>query len=197
VTDADRRGFEENRLTGRDGETLKSPPGSRLAEALSGGGSGLRRRRFLGVTPGDQLVIGLRVLQVLIAVALFIVAGVVLVRTVADFVGSPSHYPDSIVSALDGLLVVIIIVDLLHTVVTSVREASFPLRPFLIIGILAAVRDVLSASARLTLPGHTAGPAFTHAVVELSVAVGVVVVLLGGLVVLRLARNPGEKDVGA
>lgn len=135
----------------------------------------------------------LEIVQVAVAIALFIVAGVVLVRTLVNFLDSPGSYPGSIVNALDGILVVIILVDILHTVLAHLRDANFPVRPFLVIGILAGVRDVLSASARLTL-GRANPTVFHQTLVELGVGVGVVLVLLGGLVVLRLAAGAHTPD---
>lgn len=120
-----------------------------------------------------------------------------LVRTMIDFLGHPSEYPGSIVSALDGVLVVIIVVDILHTILTHMRSATVPVRPFLVIGILAGVREILSASARLTLTNHETRTFYTESIVELGVGVAVVVVLLGGLYVLRLAAPPGQDDIEA
>jgi uncharacterized membrane protein (DUF373 family) len=140
---------------------------------------------------------GLQILQIAVVLALFVVGGVVLVRTMIDFLGKPSEYPGSIVSALDGILVVIIVVDILHTVVTHLRSATIPVRPFLVIGMLAGVRDILSASARLTLTGHDSPTSFTQSIVELGVGVGVVIVLLAGLLLLRAATKAGETDIEA
>jgi uncharacterized membrane protein (DUF373 family) len=149
------------------------------------------------VTPErwDKFAGGVQILQIAVALALFVVGGVVLVRTMVDFLSKPSNYPSSIVSALDGILVVIIVVDILHTVLTHLRSATIPVRPFLVIGILAGVRDILSASARLTLAGRENSTSFTQSIVELGVGVGVVVVLLAGLLLLREATKAGETDI--
>ncbi|MHB1535897.1 MAG: phosphate-starvation-inducible PsiE family protein [Acidimicrobiales bacterium] len=146
-------------------------------------------------TRWGALTTGVRLLQAAIAVALFVVGALVLVRTMIDFLGSPGKYPASIVSALDGILVVIIVVDILHTVLTHLRSATFPVRPFLIIGILAGVRDILSASARLTLAGRESPTSFSQSIIELAAGVGVVVALLGGLLLLRSAAEPGKGDI--
>jgi uncharacterized membrane protein (DUF373 family) len=147
--------------------------------------------------PWGKLNGGVEVLQLAIALALFIIGGVVLVRTMIDFLGHPNAYPGSIVSALDGVLVVIIVVDILHTILTHLRSATVPVRPFLVIGILAGVREILSASARLTLTSHETPTFFTESIVELGVGVAVVLVLIGGLYMLRLAARPGEDDIEA
>jgi len=109
-----------------------------------------------------------------------------------DFLEKPGAYPASIIDALDGILVVIIVVDILHTVVTHLRSASIPLRPFLVIGVLAGVRDILSASARLSLTARQSSKSFVQTIVELGVGVGVVFVLSAGLLMLRIAAQRGD-----
>ena len=86
-----------------------------------------------------------------IIASLLLVAGIVLVRTVVDFLRNWHGFPQSVVGAIDGILVVIILLDIAHTVFGHLRASVFPVRPFLVIGILAGVRDILSASATLTL----------------------------------------------
>lgn len=136
----------------------------------------------------------LTLLQGAVAVSLLVVAAVVLVRTLVTFLDQPGNYPTSLISALDGILVVIIIVDILHTVVTHLRDTRVPVKPFLVIGVLAGIRDVLSASARLELTGHQSTVNFNQSVIELGVGVGVVLVLLAGLVMLRFASGPSDTE---
>jgi uncharacterized membrane protein (DUF373 family) len=82
-----------------------------------------------------------------IVASLLLVAGVVLVRTFVDFLSDWNQFPQSVVAAIDGILVVIILLDIAHTVFGHLRTSVFPVRPFLVIGILAGVRDILSSSA--------------------------------------------------
>ncbi len=123
-----------------------------------------------------------------VVASLLLLAGVVLVRTAVLFLSRPGRYPESLISAVDGILVVIIVLDIMRTVLGVIRSRSFPVRPFLVIGILAAVRDILSASARLTLNPALSSASFTQAITELGVGVGVVLALSVGLVLLRLAQ---------
>jgi len=74
------------------------------------------------------------------------------------------------------------------------RTSVFPVRPFLVIGILAGVRDILSASARLTLSGTLSKAEFNDTLIALGVGVGVVVFLLFGLVLLRFSGHTDEGE---
>lgn len=129
-----------------------------------------------------------------IVVSLLMVAGVVLVRTVVDFLDQWNGFPDSVVGAIDGILVVIILLDIAHTVFGHLRSWAFTVRPFLVIGILAGVRDILSASAHLTLSSHLTTSNFKETLVELAVGVGVVVFLLLGLLILGVSGHSEESN---
>ncbi|HVA53530.1 MAG TPA: phosphate-starvation-inducible PsiE family protein [Acidimicrobiales bacterium] len=128
-----------------------------------------------------------------IIASLLLVAGIVLVRTVVDFLSSWGSFPQSVVAAIDGILVVIILLDIAHTVFGHLRASVFPVRPFLVIGILAGVRDILSASAHLTLSGPLTQVNFNNTLISLGVGVGVVVFLLLGLLVLRFSAHRDEQ----
>jgi len=129
-----------------------------------------------------------------IVISLLAVAGIVLVRTVLDFLDQWSSFPGTVVGAIDGILVVIILLDIVHTVFRHLRTSVFPVRPFLVIGILAGVRDILSASAHLTLSTHLANVDFNDTLISLGVGVGVVVFLLLGLFILRISGHSDEID---
>jgi len=121
-----------------------------------------------------------------------LVAGVVLVRTFVDFLSDWNQFPQSVVAAIDGILVVIILLDIAHTVFGHLRTSVFPVRPFLVIGILAGVRDILSSSAHLTLSSSLAKSNFDNTLLSLGVGVGVVVFLLLGLLILRVSQRTSE-----
>ena len=132
------------------------------------------------------------VIEYAIIASLLLVAGIVLVRIVVDFLGDWHSFPQSVVAAIDGILVVIILLDIAHTVFGHLRASVFPVRPFLVIGILAGVRDILSASARLTLSGSLSQSNFQSTLISLGVGVGVVVFLLLGLLILRFSGQEVE-----
>ena len=127
------------------------------------------------------------VLEYSIVVSLLGLAGVVLVRTVVGFFEHWTQFPETVVTAIDGILVVIILLDIGHTVYRRLGSSRFPIRPFLIIGVLAGIRDILSASARLTLSPYLKSANFHETIISLGIGVGVVVALLFGLFLLRFS----------
>lgn len=129
------------------------------------------------------------ILEYAIVLSLLVIAAAELGRTIYAFFRQWGGFPQTVVAAIDGILVVIILLDIAHTVLAHLRTSAFPVRPFLVIGILAGVRDILSASARLTFGSSLQGTDFSHTVLSLSLGVGVVVMLSVSLVLLRISRK--------
>lgn len=88
---------------------------------------------------------------------------------------------------LDGLLLVFIFVELLYAVRTSLRSRELVAEPFLIVGILACIKEivVVSVDAANLLDK---GPAFARAIVQVGVLGALVLVLAIAIFVLRLHR---------
>ena len=144
---------------------------------------------------GTPVRVLIDLLQYLIALVLLVLAAVVLVRSFVDFLRSWGGYPQTLISAVDGVLVVIILVDIMRTVLTHLEGWAFPFRPFLVIGIIAAVRDILAVSTRLTLSsgGTTAGEIpITQSLIELATSAGVVLILAVALFLTREQNVEGE-----
>ena len=131
-----------------------------------------------------------------IVASLLLVAGIVLVHSVDTFLRYGHDFPDAVVQAIDSILVVIILLDIAHTVFGHLRSSVFPVKPFIVIGILAGVRDILSASAHLTLSSSLAQREFYDTLISLGVGVGVVVFLLLGLLVLRFSGHVDDDETG-
>jgi uncharacterized membrane protein (DUF373 family) len=120
-----------------------------------------------------------------ISVLLVIVAGYVLFHTAAQLIMRGSaDYATRTTDAINGILLVIIITEILSTVIAHFNEEGFQLKPFLIIGIISAVRHILTIGAQLSV-GADAGPTFYRTQIELGVSAGVVVALVLALVVVR------------
>jgi uncharacterized membrane protein (DUF373 family) len=89
---------------------------------------------------------------------------------------------------LDGLLLIFIFVELLYAVRVCLRSHEIVAEPFLIVGILACIKEivVLSVEAATLLEK---GPESSRAVVEIGVLGAVVLVLALAAFVLRARRG--------
>ncbi|MBJ7384257.1 MAG: phosphate-starvation-inducible PsiE family protein, partial [Mycolicibacterium sp.] len=88
------------------------------------------------------------------------------------------------------LLLIFIFVELLYAVRVSLRSHEIVVEPFLIVGILAAIKEivVLSVEAATLL---NKGPEFSRAAVEIGLLGGVVLVLSASAYIMRERRKDG------
>jgi len=146
------------------------------------------RQRERESTPRSilPLVLAEDVMHYAVAAVLVVVAAVFLVHAIADALRSHQAFPDAVLSLVEGLLFVIIMLELFRTVVSHFKEGGFQLKPFLIIGVVSGVRHVLTAGARTSLDTH-----FNKIMVELGVNTGIVVGLVVALVLVHRSERPG------
>lgn len=171
-----------------------APPGSppsgpeRLDQAL--------RQRLFGSAPHLGIIrICDDLIHYAVALVLLTVAGVVLYRTAYDLVTTHQPFAAAATSAVNGVLFAIIVLEVMRTVIAHFERGGLQLQPFLIIGIISAVREILTVGARLSLQGsvHEPPASVVHdALLELAVNAGVVVGLAFSLVLIR--RFAGMRD---
>jgi len=109
------------------------------------------------------------------------------------------------IQSLDQLLLVLMLVEILHTVQISIRSQSLMMEPFLIVGLIATIRRVLvitmqaakltdQSSAQNQSGGGT--PDFQHTMIELGLLALLILVISISIHVLR-KNPPREKLHGA
>ena len=129
-----------------------------------------------------------------VAVLLLVLAVIVLYHTGAALLQADSAFSSRVISGIDGVLFVIIVIELMQTVLAHFEHTGFQLKPFLIIGIISAVRHILTIGARLTLAGDVGGSAFRQSQIELGVETGVVLGLVVGLLLVRIGDRMGGDE---
>jgi uncharacterized membrane protein (DUF373 family) len=134
------------------------------------------------------LSIGIAIFLVLAALLALGVSGVRLV------VGLINEGLDArlIVTVVDHLLLVLMLVEILHTVRQSIEARELQAEPFLVVGLIATVRRILL----VTLETSDAGMApqgssqnFVHSMIELGVLAGLTAVLVGSIFIARRAAE--------
>ncbi len=117
------------------------------------------------------------VVTVAVGVVLLGLAVVLLVSGVADFVdGSTGPVSAGVPVLLDRALLVLIIVEIVYTVVLSLRAHKLVAQPFLIIGLIAVIRRILS----VLTPGSGVSPPPS----ELALLVAMVAVFVAAQIAL-------------
>jgi len=91
----------------------------------------------------------------------------------------------NIVALLDRILLILLVVELMYTVQVSFREHALIPEPFLLIGLIAAIRRVLVITAEFAQIHGQPDSVFKYFLIELGVLTVLIVVLVTSLVVLK------------
>jgi len=154
---------------------------------------GRRRRRVADTalaSAEDIVYLGIAVLLLLGAGALLVVAADELLDIFDDFTTDP------IVEVLDTLLLVFIVIELLSAVRTTLSKRELVAEPFLLVGIIASIKEIVVLSVKAAEDIGT-GEQFRDQMWQIGV-LGVVVVLLGGTAwLLRLKEREPEESADA
>ncbi len=129
------------------------------------------------------------VIYVAVAAILVAIAAVLLYRTVDDGVSGHGVFADRITTAINGVLFVVIVLELFRTVIAHLEGGGFQLKPFLAIGIISAVRHILLVGAKSLSGAHDT--LFNHTQIELGVNATVALALVIALVLIRRSE-PGD-----
>lgn len=134
------------------------------------------------------------------AIAVILVAGAVAllvaqVKTMFSLLDTPTS--NVMLELLDGVLLIFIFVELLYAVRTSLRSHEIAVEPFLIVGILACIKEIVVQSVEAAkLVGQ--GPEFARTIVQTGVLGALVLVLAVAAWVLRqrtlVAPSEDESD---
>ncbi len=104
---------------------------------------------------------------------------------------TPQNLAEAIVNLLSDLLLVLIIGEIFSLVLRYFHDRVIYLRPFLLIGIISAIRDLLTVSARVAII-EVSDLEFRQLMIELAVNLGIILGLSFALFLLKKAdaANP-------
>ena len=94
-------------------------------------------------------------------------------------------FPASIAALLDRILLILLIVELLYTVQVSFREHALLPEPFLLVGLIAAIRWVLVLTAEFGEAREKSETVLKYFVIELGVLTFLILTLVFSLMLLR------------
>jgi uncharacterized membrane protein (DUF373 family) len=123
--------------------------------------------------------------MVIVGIMLIVLAGVLLVSGVAGFV-SGSAGPVSVAAPvlIDRVLLVLILVEIVHTVVLSLRTHHLAAQPFIVVGLVAVIRRILFVL--------TPGVKVQIGTPELALLIAMVAVFVGGLIAVSRYAGTGD-----
>jgi uncharacterized membrane protein (DUF373 family) len=98
---------------------------------------------------------------------------------------------EAVTEALDGLLLVFIVIELFGAVRQTLAERNLFAEPFLVVGIIASIKEIVVTALEV---GDVDGEDFEEAMTEIAVLGGVVLVLaIASFLVRRKEREPAEQ----
>jgi uncharacterized membrane protein (DUF373 family) len=132
------------------------------------------------------------VFHVVLTALLFLVALGAVIFTVVRLFGTEPFYPNGMLQAINDILFVVIILEIARTVIARFNSGFYQLSRFLVIGVIASVRHILSVGSSLTLSIGKTQEAFDRGVIELLVNGGIVVALVLAIFLTRVVDKGSE-----
>jgi uncharacterized membrane protein (DUF373 family) len=121
------------------------------------------------------------VVTISVGVILIALSAVLIVAALVDFASQPTPIATKTVTLLESVLLVLILVEIVHTVVLSLRSHHLVAQPLIVVGLVAVIREILL----LLSPGE--GAASTS---ELALLIAMVAVFIAALIaVSRFEKN--------
>lgn len=129
------------------------------------------------------------IFHIVLGVCLLAIAVVALYFSVVRALETSPFFPTGMIQAINDILFIVIILEILRTVVARYTDGVFQLQNFLIIGVIAAVRHILTVGASLTLASGKSQVEFDRSVIELGVSAGIVVALVFAIFLSKVAGS--------
>jgi hypothetical protein len=104
-----------------------------------------------------------------------------------------ANLPVKIVRLLDQSLLILMIVEILYTLQVSFREHTLVAEPFLIVGLIAAIRRVLILTAEFSRPAEIGEAAFRNVMFELGLLTALILALVFSLFLMK-RQNIASSD---
>jgi uncharacterized membrane protein (DUF373 family) len=145
------------------------------------GGAGPRQWIAQAFTRFEDVVyVGLAVLLAAATLALLVDGAITFARALFG-----SDLGGLVISLLDRSLLILMLVEILYTVQVSFREHALVPEPFIVVGLIAAIRRVLVLTAEFSRLIEQGEAVFRNAMIELGLLTVMVVALVASLLMLK------------
>jgi uncharacterized membrane protein (DUF373 family) len=129
-----------------------------------------------------------------LGIMLFVIASLAAFFTLQRLVETRPFFPTGMIQGINDILLVVIILEIMRTVVVRFTDGIFQLDSFLIIGVIAAVRHILTVGAALTMEKDKTTEMFNRSLYEMGVNTGIVLALVFALFLSRSARKNRSRE---
>ncbi len=129
------------------------------------------------------------VFHAILAISLFVIGIGAFFYSIKRLVETTPFFPNGMIQGVNDILFIVIILEILRTVISRFTDGVYQLDKFLIIGVIAAVRHILTVGASLTLTAEKSDDAFQRALYELGLNALVVVALVFAIFLSKSAHR--------
>jgi uncharacterized membrane protein (DUF373 family) len=126
-----------------------------------------------------------------LAIALLVIGVGAFFFSIKRLFDTAPFFPNGMIQGVNDILFIVIILEILRTVISRFTDGVYQLDKFLIIGVIAAVRHILTVGASLTLESGKSNEAFDRAIYEMGLNALIVVALVFAIF---LSKNAHRKN---
>ena len=131
------------------------------------------------------------VFHAVLAIALLVIGVGAFFFSIKRLFETAPFFPNGMIQGVNDILFIVIILEILRTVISRFTDGVYQLDKFLIIGVIAAVRHILTVGASLTLESGKSNEAFDRAIYEMGLNALIVVALV---LAIFLSKNAHRKN---
>jgi len=102
----------------------------------------------------------------ILALVLLVIGLGAFVFSLKRLIETAPFFPNGMIQGVNDVLFIVIILEILRTVISRFTDGVYQLDKFLIIGVIAAVRHILTVGASLTLESNKSNQAFNRSIFE-------------------------------
>jgi uncharacterized membrane protein (DUF373 family) len=129
------------------------------------------------------------IFHAILAVTLFIIGVFAFFYSVRRLFETAPFFPNGMIQGVNDILFIVIILEILRTVISRFTDGVYQLDKFLIIGVIAAVRHILTVGASLTLESSKSDTAFERSIYEMGLNALIVVALVFAIFLSKAAHR--------
>jgi uncharacterized membrane protein (DUF373 family) len=129
------------------------------------------------------------IFHAILAVTLFIIGVFAFFYSVKRLFETAPFFPNGMIQGVNDILFIVIILEILRTVISRFTDGVYQLDKFLIIGVIAAVRHILTVGASLTLESSKSDTAFERSIYEMGLNALIVVALVFAIFLSKAAHR--------
>ena len=129
------------------------------------------------------------VFHAILAIALLIIGIGAFYYSIERLITTAPFFPNGMIQGVNDILFIVIILEILRTVISRFTDGVYQLDNFLIIGVIAAVRHILTVGASLTLQTGKSDEAFERAIYEMGLNAIIVVALVFAIFLSKSAHR--------